>query len=67
MINLPIAITKLAFATAPRKSFNKQAAARQYPITFMCEWAQAVLDSGTGDLLEYRQLIKNPKYKEVWS
>ena len=33
----------------------------------MCEWAQAVLDDDTGDLLEYRQLIKNPKYKEVWS
>jgi len=33
----------------------------------MCEWAQAVLDNDTVDLLEYRQLIKNPKYKEVWS
>ena len=33
----------------------------------MCEWAQAVLDDYKGDLLEYRQLIKNPKYREVWS
>ena len=33
----------------------------------MCEWAQLVLDEDTGDFLEYRQLIKNPKYKEVWS
>jgi hypothetical protein len=33
----------------------------------MCEWAQAVLDNDTGNLLEYRLLIKNPKYKEVWS
>jgi hypothetical protein len=33
----------------------------------MCDWAQAVLDDDTGDLLEYRKLIKNPKYKEVWS
>ena len=67
MIDLPIAMTKSAFATAPRKLSNRQAAARQYPLAFMCEWSQAVLDDDTGDLLEYRQLIKNPKYKEVWS
>ena len=60
-------MTKSAFATAPRKFSNKQAASQQYPLAFMCEWAQAVLDDDTGDLLEYRQLIKNPKYKEVWS
>jgi len=67
IIDLPIALTKSAFATAPRNFSNKQAAARKYPLAFMCEWAQAVLDNDTGDLLKYRQLIKNPKYKEVWS
>ena len=67
MIGLPIAMTKSAFATAPRKLSNRQAAARKYPLAFMCEWAQAVLDNDTGDFLEYRQLIKNPKYREVWS
>jgi hypothetical protein len=29
--------------------------------------AQAVLDDKTGDLLEYRHLLKHPKYKDVWS
>ena len=27
----------------------------------------AVLDNDTGDLLEYRHLIKHPKYKDTWS
>jgi hypothetical protein len=35
MINLPIATTKSAFATAPRKFLTRQAAARQYPLAFM--------------------------------
>ena len=67
MMDLPIAMTKSAFAIAPRKMSNRQAAARQYPLAFMYKWAQSVLDDDTGDLLEYQQLIKNPKYREVWS
>ena len=67
MIDLHIAMTKSEFATAPRKFSNKQAASQQYPLAFMCEWAQAVLDDETGELLEYRQLIKYPKQKDVWS
>ena len=27
----------------------------------------AVIDDETGDSMEYRQLIKHPKYKEIWS
>jgi hypothetical protein len=27
----------------------------------------AVMDSDTGDMLEYRHLLKNPKYRETWS
>jgi hypothetical protein len=27
----------------------------------------AVLDEETGKILEYRQLTKHPKYKEVWT
>ena len=29
--------------------------------------ANAVLDSTTGDLMEYRHLLKNPKYSKIWS
>ena len=61
-----MAMMKTVFTTAPRKFTNRQAASRQYPLAFMCEWAQAVLDGDTGDLLEYQQLIKKPKYKGVW-
>ena len=60
-------MTQSAFATAPRKFSNKQAAARQYPLAFMYKWAQAVLDEDTGELLEYRQLIKDPKHKDIWT
>ena len=28
--------------------------------------AAAVLDGDTGKLLEYRHLMKNPKYKKIW-
>ena len=29
--------------------------------------ANAVLDSETGELLEYRGIMKSPKYKEAWN
>ena len=44
----------------------RQAAGRQYPLDFLASFAGAVLDSDTGDLLEYRHLIKNPKYNAPW-
>jgi len=31
------------------------------------EAAHSVLDQETGQLLEYRQLLKNPKFKEIWT
>jgi hypothetical protein len=51
----------------PRLFTNQQAASRKYPIQFLCDFANAVLDDETGDLLEYQHLLKHPKYKEVWS
>jgi hypothetical protein len=42
-------------------------AGRKYPLQFLCDWAAAVLDDETGDLLEYRHLLKHPKYQDVWS
>ena len=44
----------------------RQAAARRYPMQFLADFAGAVLDDKTGKLLEYRQLIQRPKYKEDW-
>ncbi len=51
--------------TAP---FNpQQAASHKYPLQFLCNFANAVLDNETGDLLKYWHLIKCPKYKATWS
>jgi hypothetical protein len=46
---------------------NQQAAARKYPLQFLCDFASAVLDDKTGNLLKYRHLLKHPKYKVIWS
>jgi hypothetical protein len=45
----------------------RQAASRTFPLQFLCDLAYSVLDDDTGDLLEYRHLIKHPKYKDTWS
>jgi len=44
----------------------KSAASRKYPMQFLCDYVNAVLDGETGELLEYRHLIACPKYKQVW-
>ena len=44
----------------------RQTASRQYPLKFLTDFAGAVLDEETGELLEYRHLIKNPKYAKDW-
>jgi hypothetical protein len=45
----------------------KQAALRIHPLQFLCDLAYAVLNNKTGNLLEYRHLMKHPKYKDVWT
>ena len=49
------------------KTTIKQVAAWRYPLQFLCNYANAVLDGETGELLEYRHLIQCPKYKDAWS
>ncbi len=44
-----------------------QTAACKYSIQFLCNFAYAILDKDTGDLLEYCHLIKHPKYRNTWS
>ena len=39
---------------------------RKYPLQFLCDYANAVVDSETGAELEYWHLIKNPKHQEQW-
>ena len=50
------------------KKMNMQRlASRKFPMELLCEFAGAVMDDDTGDMLEYRQLVKNPKYRDTWS
>ena len=44
----------------------KKAAIRKYPLQLFCELAGAVLDEETGDLLEYRHIVKHPNHKKLW-
>jgi hypothetical protein len=45
----------------------QQAAARKLPLQMLCDMANAVLDKETGEMLEYRQLLRSPKYNAPWS
>ena len=44
----------------------QQATGCRFPLKFLCNLAYAILDKETGDLLEYRHLMKHPKYKDTW-
>ena len=44
----------------------KSAASRKFPSAFLDELAAAVLDPTTGELLEYRHLLKSPAHKKLW-
>jgi hypothetical protein len=50
-----------------RKLQAQNLATRQFPAQFFQDMIGAVMDSDTGDMLEYRHLLKNPKYRETWS
>ncbi len=43
----------------------QQARSQTFPLQFLCDFAYAVLDNDTGNLLKYRHLIKHPKYKDT--
>jgi hypothetical protein len=45
----------------------QQAASGTFPLQFLCDFAYAVLDDDTRDLLKYCHLIQHPKYKDTWS
>ena len=43
----------------------KHSTSRSYPPQFLADFAGDVLDNETGELLQYRHLIKRPKYKKL--
>ena len=44
-----------------------QATVQQYPHQILAEMANIVLNMETGELLEYRQLMKNTKFVPDWN
>ena len=44
----------------------KNASARKFPLQFIRDYAAAVLDHETGEMLEYHHPIGRPKYKKDW-
>jgi hypothetical protein len=44
----------------------RAAASRKFPLHFLCDFANAVIDGETGEVMEYRHLLKNPKHRERW-
>ena len=44
----------------------KSAASRKFSMQFLYDYANAVLDGETGELVEYHHLIARPKNKQVW-
>ena len=59
-------ITSTDISGAAMEVTAQRAASRKYPMQFLCDLANAVLDGDTGEMLEYRHLITRPKYKEIW-
>jgi len=62
----------LNYATTPTKPMKTikvtphQMSMRRIPMTWFCEMAHAVIGEG-GELLEYKQLIANPKRRATWA
>jgi hypothetical protein len=44
----------------------RSTATRKFPLQFLCDFANAVIDNETGEIMEYRHLLKNPKHRERW-
>ena len=62
----------LNYATTPTNPMKNikvspsQMSMRRIPMTWFCEMANAVIGEG-GELLEYKQLIANPKTRATWT
>ena len=39
----------------------------RFPCAFIHQWSMPVMDTVTGENLEYRQIRSNPKYKKTWN
>ncbi len=58
---------EVALHISEAREITQSSAGRQHPSLTSCKRVAVVLDDKTGKLLEYRHLLKNPKYHNVWS
>ena len=56
-----------AIEVSTTQTSAKRLASRRFPLQLLCEMAGAVLDKETGELLEYRHLIRRPEYSATWT
>jgi hypothetical protein len=61
MMEFPGITTTVTNTVNPR-----MAASRKYPMQFLCDYANAVIDNKTGEIMEYQHLLKDPKHRERW-
>ena len=64
-VNQKVLFTVMDISGVGYELTPKSTASRKFPKRFFSEIAAAVLDGDTGELLEHRHLMKNPKYKEI--
>jgi hypothetical protein len=61
MMEFPGITTTVTNTVTPR-----MAASRKYPMQFLCDYTNAVINDETGEIMEYRHLLKDPKHCERW-
>ena len=44
----------------------RNTAARNYTKRFITNWANAVINKETGELMEYKHLLRDPRHQERW-
>eukprot|EP01082_Thalassiosira_pseudonana_P012372 g11214.t1 g11214 contig5:382941-386300(-) len=62
-----MSVVQVALLNAMKGATPKQLASRKLPLAALCEVAGSIIDDTTGEVLEYRHLIRNPKYQKEWN
>ncbi len=61
MMELPGITTNVTNTITP-----KMAAPQKYPMQFLCNYANAVIDDETREIMEYQHLLKDSRHRERW-
>ena len=61
MMEFPAITTNVTNTVTP-----KMAASQKYPMQFLCDYENAVINNETGEVMEYQHLLKDPKHRKRW-